>query len=492
MLFESESEKLIRQLRNGTQTVNEKQLAVLLKKAKQKKPNEYDTVSKGLAQRFKGIQREIVKKALQDRYSRTYQAMPVDPVNWLRFFAIQDSGVYEVAPKRYLIDGENKLPVDDERAVYFHNALQQIGIDSKLKQMERRANCGYRCAIVAISMREFDGNEKFVGHLYWPHDVLTLAYPSDDVDGLYFCALKQNENYNGSPVWQVWTREFSEKENGGLVFSPWNYKTMSEDGELDGPSISYSGTVLPIAFLFTEDRDGFWPDIDVDISANVDNLNIARSNRQFVIDMQAHSQRVYRGAQIETNEIESGPDSIIKIAPTEEFEVISFNANHDAIEASASRDLQELGVSRGNSPDAYSVKPVATQSGIAKDIAKSPHDQRIEDMKPVYVEFEENYLLPIILDVIQSFSLTAPDMSGLRPKIDMAQRKSFEDDKILADRVAIMRNMQVIDRAEARVLLKLSKDRTTALADIAEADKDQVVNNLAPVVVDEEKDDSNG
>lgn len=490
MLFSSESDKAIELLQNNSNMLKPKEFGELLGVGRRERGQSYFEQAKAIALRYNGIQAEIVRAALRKRYPRTYAAMPVDPVNWLKFFAVQDSGVYENLPKRYLVDENlNTIADDDERMLFFKKALDQISVNSKMKVMERRCASGHRASVVMLSHRRINSVDKIVAQLYWPQDVVTIAheYAPDDVDALHFVALKQNQTTSdGVPIWQLWTRDHQELD-GELQFGPWSYRLIAESGTYQTPPTEYQGR-LPIAFLFTEEKSGFWPAVDTDVTLNVDNLNVARSNRQFVIDMQAHSQRVYRGTLRETSEIESGPDSIMQIGPNEEFEVITFNANHDAIENSATRDLQEQGVARGNSPDAYSVKPIVTQSGIAKVIANAPHTQRIEDMKPIFINFEETQLLPIVVELIELFAVDAPSMAGLTPKIQMPPQKSFEDDKILADRVQIMRNMSVISRAEARVLLKLSKDLQTAEQAIAERDLEAMPENemLTEVTTPEE------
>jgi hypothetical protein len=475
MIFESESDKIIEIVSKSFGLMKSKDLQKLLSAGRKTRSIGYDEKSKGITQRYSGNQQNLLKKALEKRYPRTFDKMPIDPVNWIKFFAVQDSGVYENPAKRTLVDlSGQELDSTDERAMMFKTALDELVIESQLKAMERRANTGIHASVIAISNRIIDGVSKIVSNLYWTHEVVALAHSAapDDADALYFVALKQDENYKGSSIWQVWTRDFSE-DTGQLKFGNWSYRRVSEEGDFSTPPQEYFGR-LPIAFLSTEIKSTFWPDLDEDVSLNVDNLNIVRSNRQHVIDMQAHGMRIYRGVQRETSEIESGPDSIMQIGANEFLDAINFNANHEAIEASATRDLNELGVSRGNSPDAYAVKPIVTQSGIAKVIANAPHAQRIEDQKNFYVAFEQNQLLPIILDVIEFYD---PRFSGsfidVMPKVELGRKTIFEDDKILADRVQIMRNMKVIDRADARVMLKLSSDRATALKEIAEVDKDE-------------------
>ena len=139
-------------------------------------------------------------------------------------------------------------------------------------------------------------------------------------------------------------------------------------------------------------------------------------------------------------------------------------------EASATRDLQELGVSRGNSPDAYAVTPGAPQSGVSRIIANAPHDQRIAEQRPIFADFEESEILPIVLDLLARFSPTAPaSFEGCEPQITLGVAKSYEDDAAKTQRVLELLSAKIIDEADARVMLGLSADRNAALAHLEQS-----------------------
>jgi hypothetical protein len=471
MLFNQSSDSIIEQIKNDAGVWQPRQLSALLEAGRKKRIPDFDTICKGIAQRYSGDQKAIVRDALKRSYPKTGEQMPVDPINWIRFFARQDSGVYSGGAKRYLID-DQKEPLDDDdpRAVSFGEALDQIGIDVLMPEVERRAQAGARSALVMCGFRQIGEIGKCVAHLYWPQDVVCLAHESapDDVDALWFVAIAQSSEQvkDASKVWWCWTREIKQTDDGRLTgFGPWTHRRVSEDGKVATASEIYKGR-FPGAFLRIESPDGgFWPMPDKDISVNVDNLNIARSNRQHVINMQAHSLRVYKGSLRETKELVGGPDTVIQIDQAESLDDVPSGADHVAIKESATRDLQELGTSRGNSPDAYSVEPGVAQSGISRIIANAPHDQRIEEMRPVFKRFEERQLLPIIVELLELFSPKAPaSFNGVKPVVQISNTKQYEDDTSKTQRVIDLRTANLIDDADARVLLGLSEDREDALA----------------------------
>jgi hypothetical protein len=471
------SDALIAQIRQDAGAWEVDQLTELLTLGRRQRAADYDSIVSGLARRYSGDQQTIVRDALRKAYPRTGDKMPVDPINWLRFFARQDSGVYTQPATRVLLDGDGgeQLPPDDPRVEAFDDACEELALDVIMPELERRCATGVRASAVLIGWRSIAGEEgEPVAHMYWPHDVVTIAHPSapDEDEAFWFVALRQatEQTTSASPVWWVWSREWTEDASGNIAsFSPWSHRRVSEDGKVQTASEVYPG-ILPIAFLRTEfGSGGWWPAPDRDVSLNVDTLNVARSNRQHVVSMQAHAQAVYSGLMRETSELVGGPDAVIHVGKDEVLQYLTPSADHAAIQASATRDLQELGVSRGNSPDAYAVEPGAPQSGVSRLIANAPHDQRVAEMRPVFRDFEESELLPIVLDVLALFDPEAPaDFGGAYPSVTLATVKTYEDDAVKTQRVLDLLNAKIVDEADARVMLGLSSSRDDALAYLAQ------------------------
>jgi hypothetical protein len=458
------SDALVQQIRDDAGVWSPEMLKDLLVIGRRQRAPDYDTTVRAISVRYSGDQQTTNRDALIKRYPKTGHLLPVDPINWLRFFARQDSGVYEAPAVRSLVDAEGQdLDESDPRAVAFADALDDIGADVLMPEAERRANAGARAVFVLLGFRL----EEPVAHLYWPHDVVTICHPSapDDDRAMWFCAIRQAREQvaTASDVWWVWSRSFTETD-AGVTFGPWSHRRVSEDGKIATPSEAYAG-LFPGAFLRIESpQGGMWPEPDRDIIANVDALNVARSNRQHVIDMQAHATTVYSGTLRETSELVGGPGSVIQVGAGETLQYLVPGADHDAIEASATRDLQELGVSRGNSADAYAVEPGAPQSGVSRIIANAPHERRIAEARPVFRRFEQR-LWPILIDILERFSPTAPaSFGGATVRVTLGTTKTYEDDASKTDRVLALKAAGVIDEADARVMLGLSHDRADALA----------------------------
>ena len=96
-------------------------------------------------------------------------------------------------------------------------------------------------------------------------------------------------------------------------------------------------------------------------------------------------------------------------------------------------------------------------------IANAPHEQRIAEMRPIYKQAEEQYLLPVLIDILERFSPDAPASFGdAYVSVSLGLGKTYEDDNAKTQRVLDLKLAGLIDDADARVLLGLSDNRAEA------------------------------
>lgn len=464
----SESDALAALIASDAEALTEELLKDILSEGRRQRSATYDVDSKALATRYGGDQAAVLKQALAARYPNSWQRLPVDPVGWLAFFARQDSGVYNTPAVRDLGEG---VEDDDPRALAFAKALDDVAVDSLMLEAERRCATGTYASVIVLGYRQSDPMRpgKYVAHLYQPHDVVTVSHPSapDDVDALVHVALRQARDgqQTASPVWWVWSRTVEERPDGTIArFGPWRHQRMSEDGKVATAPQEWPGR-LPVAFLRTAwPAGGFWPEISRDTIANVDALNVSRANRQFVIETQAHAQLVVSGTTVDVAELPSGPDQPINLGAqagaTAQYLVPG--ADHEAIEASSRRDLAELGVAHGNSPDAYAVEPGPAESGVSRMIANIPHDQRIAEMRPTFQRFEEGQLLPIVVELINIYEPGVTIGDDVQPRCMLQTSKPFETDAEKQDRVLALVTAGLVTKPKAAVMLGLYADESEA------------------------------
>lgn len=438
MLWTSdEQDRLLAIIRAGARQWTAKALDEVLETGRRKKPVGFDLHSAAVQQRYLGNQRQVVNEALAERYPSKARSMPCAPVNWLRHFAATDAGCYRQEPQRWLATPEGDRIVDGDDVEAFAWACDESNLASVMPEAERRCvavnnvlmHVGFEAAV-----GEEDGAGRPCVSLYWPHDVVAIMHPSRPTawDALMVLAVRQAspDLVSGKQWWWVWSREPQEADDGTVMgWGPWLHVLISTGGDQKGQTaapVAYAGERLPFCLLQSAPPEGSWlVDQDRDIVHVVDELNVSRSNEQYVMDLQGHTQHVYQGT-LDATKMAIGPDRVANVLPGESLTTIDYNAKFLDMREGRKLSLRELAVSRRQSPDAYATEPGPPLSGVSRKIANAPHEARLDELRHLLVDFEEGQLLPTIVDVVNTFSTRSID-SNLVPRMTPRTPPDFED-----------------------------------------------------------------
>ncbi len=460
----------------GAKQASAKELRVALDAGRRAKPLRFDETVSGMAQRYRGDQQEIIRAALSRRYPHAGE-MPINPINWLAFWARSDAGVYVADAERFLEarDG-TEVARDDPRAVGLARALDDLGLQTVMPELERRVLTGVKSAVVELGWRKADEADEGtpVANLYWPSDVSVICHPSapNDDRSIMVCALRQTAASAGPDVetWWVWSRQPTENLDGSVKsWGPWFHVRISTDGKHASLPVEYPGKLLPICFLRLEQADGgFWPMPERDTIVQVDELNIGRSNEQHTVDLQAHGQAVYEGNSLEMEDILTGPDRVIKVGLGETFTAVNFQPHLEEMSATRAGMLREVAVSRSNNTDAYATTPTVAVSGISRAIANLPHDQRVRELRPIFRRFEEKRLLPVVLEHLELFAGYYPEQTGdLVPRVAFGVPKDYEELDAKQRRHAEDLKLGAINLPRYCVLMGLDENEVAAATRLA-------------------------
>jgi len=398
---------------SSQQPLTKANFTLLRHEACESKPAHLNLHSKEIAVRYDGDQVAVLKTALQQRFPRTWQRFPIAPVNWLKFFAQQDSGVY-VQPTDRELDG---LEEPDPRAEAFERAVEDLQLDGVMAEVEQRTLAGVHSVAVLLGWQQVaaDGQTTLpFAQVYWPHQIEVVA--DEDAPGqqeALVCVMLQ-QGAGEDATWWVWKRERLALGQYG----PWVHCRYSESEEGSTAWETYLGKRLPIVFFRVGQPIGFFPKANGDVVAQVDSLNVSKSNETYVVELQAHAQPVYKGNQLEAAQIAVGPDEAVKIGPEEDLSYLTAGADFTAMRESRNLALKEVAISRRASADSYSPSSQAPQSGVSRQIANIPHDQQVERLKPLFKQFEERHLLPLLCEIIEVFGDANVNMAGVKPVIE--------------------------------------------------------------------------
>lgn len=432
------------------------ELKALLEAGLRSKPLGYDRTVAGIAQRYSGDQVAIIKAALARRYPNAGD-MPINPANFVRFFARTDCGVYVSEADRFLEKDGVALVDDDRHAKAFNRLVEDVGMSRLMPELEQRALTGAKAVAVELCWRKVDDEDEGrpVAQIYWTSDVIVLCHPTapNDPRAIMVCALRQSPTSSapGEHRWSIYSRKPYERPDGRVSkWGPWFHVVLCSDGSHPAMPRELPNKRLPVLFLRTEQAvGGFWPVPEADVVAQSDELNMSRANEQHVVDLQGHGQGVYSGNSEEKKDLILGPDRLIQIGTGETITTIPFNPHLEDMRESRGRLLREVAVTRSANPDAMATTPTVAVSGVSRAIANLPHDQRVRELRPILKEFEERWFMPCLLEHADLFSSPtyAPTFGddvaprvvfGAAPdyeELDAKQRRLKEDrdDGIISD-----------------------------------------------------------
>jgi hypothetical protein len=436
----AESDRIIALLPRLARAAGKDELEAALAACERHRPAGYRARMMQRRQRYLGKQRSLIESALRARFPQTFQRMPVAGLNYMRLVAAQDAGVYAEPPERYLIEdaGERADPEEPEAAA-FADLLEQAGVDVFMVESERAALSMLTLFIRGQwSRRDAEDPGHASLQMFWPSDVGVVCHPSDPTDFdramLLVAETASPAGPQGRARWfEIWSRTVVDDELGAPVsWGPWSRHVVSDQGDAmfagtDGRAV-WEADRWPWACLQIGQPSGsVFVDAEHDLDDVVDTLNVWRSNEQYTLEMQGHTQLVYAGHTTETTELVIGPDAIAKVGPEETLTPVDLNPKLQDMREARKLALRELAATRQNSPDAYATEPGPPLSGISRAIANQPHDQRLAELRHTFRRFEERQLLPMLQALHNAYApANAPAITG-SPRMTPRRPAQLED-----------------------------------------------------------------
>lgn len=436
----SESNRLIALLPRLARAAGKDELDAALALVEKHRPGGYRARMTQRRQRYLGKQRALVEGALRARFPQTHQRMPVAPLNFMRLVASQDAGVYAEPPERFIVDEEGgRVAADDPEGMAFAALLDVAGVDAFMVEAERAALAMLTLFVRGQWMkRDADDPGRAGLQLFWPSDVGVICHPSNPTDFeramLLVAEVAGPTGPQGGVRWfELWSRTVDEDDMGApLRWGPWTRHVVSDKGDAlfaggDARAV-WEADRWPWACLQVGQPSGsVFVDAEHDLDDVVDALNVWRSNEQYTLELQGHTQLVYAGHTSETTELVVGPDAIAKVGPNETLSPVDMNPKLQDMREARKLALRELAATRQNSPDAYATEPGPPLSGVSRAILNQPHDQRLAELRHTFRLFEERQLLPMLQALHNAFApADAPAITGT-PKMTPRRPAQLED-----------------------------------------------------------------
>ncbi len=487
-LFSSQSDSLVAAIRAaGAQSVEALgvdawvriPLVDVVTAEKERRPPGHMADSRAFAQRYLGNQGEVIRSALRDRYPLSYTRMPVAPLPYIRQWARADSGCYQNEATRSLVLRATRevLSDTDPRAVAFPLVVDDARVSEVAPECERRARTGVKSTAVHVVWMPpiGDADGRAVAQHYWPHDVLALSHPSypTEDEALIFVALRQADGR-----WLGYRRLFTEVDGVVDVWGPWEMSLWAEGYEERAVWREYEGTILPVVLLRLEPGDGgVWPAAERDSYLVADQLNTSRANLEHVTDLQGHSNLLVASDTLDENDVGVAPDSLIKLRSGDTASWISPAPALEQMRVSIEEKQGAVAVARGNDASAYSATPGPAESGIARIVAKFPHELALRESREAVRRFDER-LCRLVMDVTDSWGDTAFG-DQVAPRTVLAASVVFEDPGAKQQRAVVNLDVGAISPAQYAVEIGLFPSVEKA----AEAGYSTLAAMQAPAVV---------
>lgn len=442
-------------IRRGRQAADSSYVRELLDEALHWKATGYDEQQARRRDHYEGRSATWVRQRLMQLFPESGAGIPVLPFGWIKMAASIQASVYDWPAVRELLgDDEQPLPPEDERVKLFASVLRDAAVDRVMPEAERRAQAA-RTMVVAVRWRE--RHDAIAGvvvgqcalDLYWPSDVWIVPHESAPSDPSMAVALLARSAHGGH---EVWRREAQVDEATGRVqsFGPWVVGFFDDDGKESRPEVEYPGKILPFCLLRLEDSGSSpW------VTTGDDDIHLAeaqavdQSDALYLGLMQAHSDRVYRGNRVDR--VEGGPDRTIKIDVGEELTTLDYNPKlMERSDALQSR-LRLWALSKRISQDSVSVEPAAPLSGVSREIANEPQNKMRRESEAALKDFEERQLLPVLVDVHDTFNVPGRQIGVYKFRMTPAKRPAYEDPEARQRRALEARDAGQISAARAAV-----------------------------------------
>jgi hypothetical protein len=490
-LFSSQSDALVDAIRSQSSASTDAQVTdawvrldvkTMVKAEQERRPPGNMDDARAFAQRYLGNQGAIIRARLYERYPLSAARMPVAPLPYIRQWARADSGCYQQEATRTIRrrGGGDALPEASPLVVAYAETIEAARVSEVAPECERRARTGVKATAVHVSwlppIDESPG--RALCQHYWPHDVLALAHPAypTEEEALIFVALRQGSTAEKS-TWLGFRRLFTELDGVVEQWGPWETARWEDGKEERAAWSEYEGTQCPVPLLRLEPGDGgIWPAAERDSYLVADQLNTSRSNLEHVTDLQGHSNLLVTSNTIDENDLAIAPDSLIKGRQGDSAQWLSPAPALEQIRAGIEEKQGAVAVARGNDASAYSATPGPAESGIARIVAKFPHELALRESREAVRRFDER-LCRVIMDVTDTWGET--NFGAVAPRTVLAPSVVFEDPAAKQQRAALNLDLGAISPAQYAVEIGLFPSVEKA----AEAGYPTVAAMQAPTVV---------
>jgi len=409
MLFGSTSKPAILPMVQGLQQARSNSFKNLLEGAKKWKPSTtYDVDVAKRRDYFKGRQGDHIRTVLARHYPKTHEQMIPRVFPFFQHLVNGSATLYQMQPVRDVrINGKR----DDDKTELMANIYRSALVDSNLQAADKIAAAVEVC-FLRIAWDEF--KKRVAINRYWPDSVYVVCneqYP-DQLDRATAIIAKtmSADGYQATKEkqrWDVWERVCDDSDPENKIDGWLNYQVVENGSDAKPPEIGAQNIYkwLPWVAVHFRDPDGrLFPQLETDDIDTADSINAQLSNRDHMINHQAHNQRwVSATFNDKAEKMLVGPDVINELPAGATAGMWQANTNIAATSKTIKEAIeQELSV-RQVSPVAATADPKYMSDKAIRSINLEREKKRME-RAPWARDMEERYLWPAIRATYEHYS----------------------------------------------------------------------------------------
>jgi hypothetical protein len=420
---------------------------------------------------YEGHVQELLKQAVRQRYQGTGARMPLMPFEWVSLVAFKGSTIYDTPTTRQLMRGGESVDEETPAAQAFQQMIDESQIESLMPEFDRVRYVSksavlyvYSDSVAAMVSKK---PPKTKAMIVWPTDLYPIVNPAAPTN-LQACTrlLWRTGQASGSSdtSYMDWRRSTTMDTNGNIIaYGPWQadlvvitrkaraWGRVDESVRVTPVWAPYPFTRLP--FVVAHKREPTASPFATGAGAIKDvanSINTSIASELLTVDMTAAPVLVKKSSRPSPASTVLGPGIMVTLLPEESLESVTQTSDLAGIRTTNAAMLENLALTERQRPGSFTGNDGA-ESGVALKIKSLPAEKARREDKMRMRSFEEEELLPTMIEIHDYFRQTRIAAAHDRVSVDFPDPPDFESRPERQTRLAEAVNEGWIDKARAAV-----------------------------------------
>lgn len=447
------------------------ELNKLLDEAAQRRPVSWVRDLEETRLQYEGHVQALLKQAVQERYRSTGSRMPLVPFEWVSLVAFKGSTIYDTPTTRQLMRNGQAVDENQQAAIDFQQMIDEAQLESVMPEFDRVRYVAKSAVLYvysdSVGAMVSGKPAKTRAAIVWPTDLFPIVNPAAPTN-LQACTRllwrTGQASESGDTSYMDWRRSTTLDTNGNIIaYGPWladlvvitrkarSWGRVDESVRVTPVWSPYPFTRLPFVVAHKRDPNASPFAIGGGAVKDVANsINTSIASELLTVDMTAAPVLVRKSARPTPATIVLGPGTMTTIDPSEAIESITQTSDLAGIRATNAAMLENLALTERQRPGSFTGNDGA-ESGVALKIKSLPAEKARREDKMRMRPFEEEELLPTMIEIHDRFRGTRIAAAHDRVAVDYPDPPDFESREERQTRLAEAVDQGWINKARAAV-----------------------------------------